>query len=172
MNLALKTKSMALTTRLDCLPSAHRLESPRCLILWAVSPTKKAQSRDDADVRTMALEGTKQLTAHGHPQDGEAKEPRFWYKSSHLGGGALLDKAPLFSFPQAKGLYSATSHMQNAQCESGALYVKGLTGDYRKAGIMVTLFAEPRWKIRTGWRIYFVTIRLMRGWGRGSSKVH
>lgn len=91
-------------------PSAHQVESPRCLILWAVSPIKDAWRRDGANVRTMALEGTEQLTFHGHPQDGEAKRPRFWYKSSHLGGGALPDKAPLFSFPQARGLYSGTLH--------------------------------------------------------------
>lgn len=44
---------------------------------------------------------------------------------------------------------------QNAQCESGALHVQGLTGNYPMAGIRVILFAEPRWKIRPGWRIYF-----------------
>lgn len=51
----------------------------------------------------------------------------------------------------------------NAQCESGALYVEGLTGDYRKARIMVILFAEARWKIRPGWRIYFSTIKRLPG---------
>ena len=54
--------------------------------------------------------------------------------------------------------------LQNAQCESGALYVEGFTGDYCKARIMVILFAEPRWKIRPGGRIYFSAIKLT-GWG-------
>ena len=56
-------------------------------------------------------------------------------------------------------------------CELGALYIEGLTGDYHKARIMVILFAEPRWKIRPGWRIYFSTM-MGGGAGRRSSKVH
>lgn len=50
--------------------------------------------------------------------------------------------------------------LQNDQCESGALYVEGFTGDYCKARIMVILFAEPRWKIRPGGRIYFSAVKL------------
>jgi hypothetical protein len=50
-------------------------------------------------------------------------------------------------------------HLQNDQCESEALDVQGLTGDYQKARIMVILFAEPRWKIKPGWRIYFSAIK-------------
>lgn len=52
------------------------------------------------------------------------------------------------------------------QYELGALYIEGLTGDYRKARIMVILFAEPRWKIRPGWRIYFSAMKLMERGGR------
>ena len=55
------------------------------------------------------------------------------------------------------------------QCELGALYIEGLTGDYRKARIMVILFAEPRWKIRPGWRIYFSAMNLMGGAGQGGA---
>lgn len=52
-------------------------------------------------------------------------------------------------------------HLQSAQCELGALYAQGLTRDYCKGRIMAILFAEPEWKIRPGWRIYFSAIKLM-----------
>lgn len=44
----------------------------------------------------------KQLISQGHPWDGEERDPGFWYKGSHLGGQGIPDKAPLFSFPQAR----------------------------------------------------------------------
>ena len=66
-------------------------------------------------------------------------------------------------------------HLQSAQCALGALYVEGLTGDYREARIMVTLFAEPRWKNQTRVEDLFFFPKADGGGGVGwgdSSKVH
>lgn len=124
--------------------------------------------------------------ADGWRRDGTEVEQgilRMGKKESHCFGikvpfqetGAFRIRCPCFlshrpdAFIQA--LCSDCTSSANAPCESGALYVEGLTGDYCKARIMVILFAEARWKIRPGWRIYFSAIELIRAWGR-SSKVH
>lgn len=158
-------------------PSAHHAENsevrrtPRCLVLRGVFPARGGWGRDGADVgpglgRRWCSSSTMRILRMG--KNGSHGAGIFPSRGlGHSREGALVF-LPAGQMPLFWHLAAVTLHLQNAQCESGALHVERLTGDYREARIMVILFAEPRRKIRPGWRIYFSSIKRT----GGSSKVH
>lgn len=97
--------------------------------------------------RSRTLEEETRQAEHGGQRELRAGSER-----SHSGCGALPRSLAFFPTGQLplSSTAATTLHLPKAQCKSGALCVEGLTGDYCKARIMVTLFAEPRWKIRAG----------------------